>query len=166
MENSGFDKLGKLGRDKVTGFEGVIIAKAIHLFGCNHYSLAPKAKDNEIKGSVYFDEGRIEIIGEVISAEEVKVNKPDGLTFDAPELGKLGRDKVTGFEGIIVAKVINLFDCNDYALLPKAVDSLNLTSRLFDEGRIEIIGDAITPEEVKSDKPGGVTLDSPDNRVL
>lgn len=162
MENLGLFMLGKLGRDKVTGFEGIIVAKALHLFGCNNYYLTPKAKDNEIKDSVWFDEGRIE----VIKGEEVKVTKPEGLTFDAPELGKLGRDKVTGLEGIIVAKVINLFGCNDYAILPKAVDGEVKKSPLFDEGRIEIIGEGVKPEEVKVDKPGGVNLDSHNKNFL
>jgi hypothetical protein len=160
------ENLGKLGRDKVTGFEGVITAKAIHLFGCNHYYLTPKAKDNELKDPAWFDEGRIEFISDFFIAEEDKAFKPDILTLNAPELGKLGRDKVTGFEGIIVAKVINLFDCNEYALMPKAVDGEVKKSTLFDEGRIEIIGDGVMPEEVKGDKPGGVILDAPDNHFF
>ena len=43
------ENLGKLGRDKVTGFEGIITGKVIHLFGCNNYELKPKAKDGELK---------------------------------------------------------------------------------------------------------------------
>jgi hypothetical protein len=76
------ENLGKVARDKVTGFEGVIIAKGIFLFGCNTYTLTPKAKDGEIKDSKTFDEGRIEIIGPGITAEEVKSSKPGGEDID------------------------------------------------------------------------------------
>jgi hypothetical protein len=79
------EKLGKLARDKVTGFEGIIVAKGIHLFGCNTYALTPKAKDGEVKSSQWFDEGRIVITGEGITAEEVKGKKPGGVKLNAPE---------------------------------------------------------------------------------
>ena len=79
------ENLGKLGRDKVTGFEGMIIAKGIHLFGCTTYALAPKAKDGEVKDSHWFDEGRIEIIGEGITAEEVKAERPGGEKLKVPD---------------------------------------------------------------------------------
>jgi hypothetical protein len=162
------ENLGKLGRDKVTGFEGIIVAKGIHLFGCSSYALSPKAKDGEKKASQWLDVGRIEIIGEGITTEKAKSKKSgDEPTSDNLEkLGKLGRDKVTGFEGIIVAKVINLFGCNNYHLAPKAKDGEEKSLGAFDEGRIEIIGDGITAEEVKSDKPGGIILKSPDNNVF
>jgi len=68
--------LGKLARDKVTGFEGIVVVKGIHLFGCTTYALAPKTKDGKLEDSRSFDEGRIEIIGPGITAEEVKADKP------------------------------------------------------------------------------------------
>jgi hypothetical protein len=158
------EKLGKLGRDKVTGFEGIIFAKVIHLFGCKHYALKPKAKDGKLKDSESFEEGRIEVIGEGIAVvEEIKADKTSGENLP---LGKLGRDKVTDFEGIIVAKAIHLFGSDTYALSPKAKDGVVNDSRWFDEGRIEITGDGITAEEVSSKKPGGEILSASDNRVL
>jgi hypothetical protein len=81
-------------------------------------------------------------------------------------LGKLGRDKITGFEGIIVGKGTFLFGCNTYSLAPKAKDGVFHESHTFDVGRIEIIGEGITAEEVKSEKPGGEGLNSLGNRVL
>ena len=79
MDNKIVDEnLGKEARDKVTGFEGIIVAKGIFLFGCNTYTLAPKARDGEVKESRTFDEGRIEILGPGITAEEVKSEKPGG----------------------------------------------------------------------------------------
>ena len=68
--------LGKMGRDKVTGFEGVITIKGIHLYGCNTYTLSPKAKDGKIEDAHTFDDGRIEIIGEGVNASDVKGSKP------------------------------------------------------------------------------------------
>lgn len=72
-------KLGKQAKDKITNFEGIIIAKCEYLFGCNQWGLAPQVFDKE-KGkpgeTQWFDEGRIEIIGEGITAKEVSVKDP------------------------------------------------------------------------------------------
>lgn len=70
--------LGKQAKDKVTGFEGIITAYAIHLYGCNSYFITPKAVNGERKDSGWFDEGRIEIIGEGIQAKEVQTDRPGG----------------------------------------------------------------------------------------
>jgi len=68
-------ELGKLAKDQITLFEGIIVGRAEHLFGCQTYGLAPQSYDKE-KGkrgdTEWFDEGRLIIIGEGIKAEEVK----------------------------------------------------------------------------------------------
>jgi hypothetical protein len=53
--------LGTTARDVVTGFEGVVVARAQHLTGCNTYGLMKKADD---KGDIspearWFDEQRL-----------------------------------------------------------------------------------------------------------
>jgi hypothetical protein len=79
------DVLGKLGRDKVTGFEGIITVKGIHLYGCNTLCLSPVAKDGKLEDSHSFDEGRIEIIDEGVKASEVQSSKPGGEKGWNPE---------------------------------------------------------------------------------
>lgn len=78
------DKLGKEAKDKITGFEGIITAKVIYLYGCNQYGISPKAVDGKILDTNFFDEGRIEIIGSGVAPEEVKVEKNGGLNIDCP----------------------------------------------------------------------------------
>ena len=81
-------------------------------------------------------------------------------------LGKKARDKITGFEGIIVGKVVHLYGCATYGLAPQAViEGKPAHTAWFDEGRIEIIGDGISPESVQAEKPGGEDLDGVNNRV-
>ena len=78
--------MGKLARDKVTGFEGVITAKAQHLYGCDAYYLTPKVDGNGKRGDPgWFDEGRIEIIGEGVEPKEVQTVKPGGDELAAPD---------------------------------------------------------------------------------
>ena len=76
--------LGKEAKDKITGFEGIIIGKINYLFGCAQYGIAPKSKDGKINDTNWFDEGRIEIIGNGIVPEEVKVEKNGGVNRDCP----------------------------------------------------------------------------------
>jgi hypothetical protein len=71
------DKLGKKAKDKITGFEGIITSKHIYLFGCQQYAIQPPAdKDGKSQSAGYFDEGRIEILGEGFTPEEVAGEKP------------------------------------------------------------------------------------------
>lgn len=78
-------ELGKEGRDKITGFKGIIVAKIEFLFGCNQYGIAPRMDEiGKIQDTHYFDEGRIEIIGDGIKPEDVQVEKKGGINRDAP----------------------------------------------------------------------------------
>lgn len=77
-------KLGKKGRDKVTGFEGILIGHIRYLTGCDQYGIVPPSKDGKVENTQWFDEGRIDIIGEGITVNEVKSKRPGGPNRDAP----------------------------------------------------------------------------------
>jgi len=81
------ENLGKLGKDKVTGFEGIITAIAKHLFGCDTYYLTPKCdKDGKRGEPCWFDNGRIEIIGEGVHAADVQAEKPGAENLSPPSV--------------------------------------------------------------------------------
>ena len=66
-------KLGKIAKDKITGFSGVITARCEFLTGCNRYCIQPtELKDGRPNEGIYFDEAQIEILGDGISEEEVR----------------------------------------------------------------------------------------------
>ena len=70
------ENFGKKATDKVTGFTGVITAKALYMYGCAQYLLVPKVdKDGKRQDGEWFDEGRIEIGGEEINPDSVKAEK-------------------------------------------------------------------------------------------
>lgn len=70
--------LGLRGRDKVTGFEGIITGRAQYIYGCDQYVLVPPVKDGKCGENQWFDEGRIEVLGPGLNAESVRVDKPGG----------------------------------------------------------------------------------------
>lgn len=77
--------LGKQGRDKISGLTGIIIGRAEYLFGCAQYGLVPPiGADGQPSNASWFDEGRIEIVGEGIAAQDVQVDRPGGPQRDAP----------------------------------------------------------------------------------
>lgn len=78
--------LGKKGRDKITGFEGVITACCSYLTGCDQFGLTPPVKDGKLESSQWFDTGRVEIIGEGVRANDVRGEKNGGPNRDAPQL--------------------------------------------------------------------------------
>ena len=76
-------ELGQKGRDKISGFEGIITGRATYLYGCDQYVLAPPVdKEGKMPDSCWFDEGRIEITGIGITAASVQVEKPGGPNRD------------------------------------------------------------------------------------
>lgn len=54
--------LGLIGKDKVTGFKGVIDSVYFDLYGCVQYAMKPPMnKEGEVKTSLWFDAARIEV---------------------------------------------------------------------------------------------------------
>ena len=54
-------QLGWTAKDKITGFEGVIVGHARYLTGCDQFLLVPK---NSEKDSKWFDEQRLDRVGD------------------------------------------------------------------------------------------------------
>jgi hypothetical protein len=76
------ENLGKKAKDKITGFEGIIIGYCHYLFGCNTYGISPQIlKDGKKIETEWFDEGRIEIIGAGITVDEVKSKSGTGAEY-------------------------------------------------------------------------------------
>jgi len=69
-------KMGQKCRDKVTGFEGTVVAIHEYLYGCRRVSLQPTSKEGEWKESVAFDEPGLE----VLDSTEPDISKEERLT--------------------------------------------------------------------------------------
>ena len=79
------ENLGKKAKDKITGFEGIIIGKCKYLTGCDQYGLTPPAIDNKTESTQWFDIDRVEIVGPGVSKEEVaSESNPGGPNRDHP----------------------------------------------------------------------------------
>jgi hypothetical protein len=76
-------KLGQRAKDKITGLEGFLIGKASYITGCDQYLIQPELKDGNHREGRWIDEGRIEILGEGISLEDVASDSP-GCDIPAP----------------------------------------------------------------------------------
>ena len=77
-------ELGQKAKDKVTGFEDIIVGRIEYLTGCDQYGLAPPAKDGKTNDTQWFDEGRIVITGPGVTAADVASAKPGGVNRDRP----------------------------------------------------------------------------------
>ena len=71
------------------------------------------------------------------------------------ELGKRAVDKITGFSGVLTSRCEFLTGCNRYCIQPTELkDGKPIDSIYFDEDQIDIVGDAIKPEDVQGEKNG------------
>lgn len=78
-------KLGVTGRDKITGFQGIVVTQLICLFGCSQWGLAGTTydpKEQKRAPTEYFDEGRVEYVDAGIHPKEVQAERP-GCDFNA-----------------------------------------------------------------------------------
>lgn len=70
-------KLGLEVKDKITGFTGIITARASYITGCDKYGVTPPVdKDGKVRDSEWFDDGRLEIIGKGVAVDDVTMAVP------------------------------------------------------------------------------------------
>jgi hypothetical protein len=78
-------ELGKVARDKITGFQGVITSRCEFLTGCNRYCVQPQnLHEGKPLDSIYFDEAQIEIVEDAkgVEAESVQGEKKGACSPD------------------------------------------------------------------------------------
>lgn len=79
--------------------------------------------------------------------------------------GKKAKDKVTGFTGIITGVSMWMYGCNQYCIIPPVdKDGKMGDGQWFDEGRVEVIQDAVDPASVKGKKNGADQYNMPKAR--
>lgn len=77
-------QLGNKVRDKVSGFRGIAIGRAVYLNGCTHIMIQPTLdKDGKYVDAHWFDDVQLQILDGGLEIEETKEEKPPG----GPALG-------------------------------------------------------------------------------
>jgi len=86
-------RLGDYVKDIITGFRGVVVAKALWLTGCNRLGLIPtETKDGTIPDPVWIDEELVEVIErERFSVDEIRGSSGPCCDDSRPKM-KIGWD--------------------------------------------------------------------------
>ena len=127
--------IGSTLKCKITGFEGVLVARTQWIANCNTYTLRPKTlnKDGEIQDTKGFDEPMLDL------EKENPFDLPDQEEFEF-ELGAVLRDNITGFEGVVTGRSQWVAGGNNtYCLKPqKLKDGMPQKTEWFDEAMLSL----------------------------
>lgn len=144
-------------KDIITGIEGILKTRGIFITGCDRVEIIPKDKEG-----VWCDVPLLKVLGEGVSKdieETGQCNKYKDIDEAKYEFGVLAKDKITGYEGKIIAKSISVAGDIAYGLSPKyAKESKDNNANWFDESRIEIIN--TNKDEIKTEKRIGGAVPS------
>jgi len=70
-------ELGVKVKDVITGFTGVVTARCEHITSCNTYAVNPQeVSESKPVEPAWFDENRMELIGDGITLPELNNSKP------------------------------------------------------------------------------------------
>ena len=146
-----FEILGKMVRDKLSGFEGFAVAKVEYLYGCSVIVVHGRVeKPSERPQILRLYEAQLEVLPEpALDMEIPEYKEPDIF-------GKKIRDKFQNTTGICIGRMISIF-AEEQVLMERTLSDPDKESivEYFDRGRIEVIEDAFTQEEVQGKHPGG-----------
>lgn len=148
-------KLGQMYKDKITGFKGVASSRIVFLWACSRVGLTPKElQDGKPAQDQFFDEHQVELLKE-------KGVEPKAFPVIVT-LGKVYKDKITGFKGIATSRSEFLYTAPRIGLSPKDLfDGKPIMEQFFDENQLELTKEKgididISDEEIPSNKrPGG-----------
>lgn len=71
--------LGEKVKEKITGFEGVVMSQAAYISGCTQYGVMSTELDTEgaSKSWIYYDENRLASLGSKIELDEDEEEEPE-----------------------------------------------------------------------------------------
>ena len=120
--------MGRKVRDRITGKEGIVVMIFHWITGCD--TVIFEEKDGKTQAA---EVPRVEIMDDSVL---------EGVTEEAPHeylknLGKKGRDRITGYEGVVIGLCRHAFRASQYCLIPPAKDGRVGGSELMDCSRVE-----------------------------
>jgi hypothetical protein len=142
-------------KDKITGLSGVVIGESQWLNGCERLTVQPSALNaGKMIDAVTFDIGQLERV-----SKDGPVSVPDLVRTTGIEMGMQVRDKITGFQGIVVGQSRWLSGSHRFTVQPTELkDGKIAEAETLDEGRLTVM-QAVTaltvPKATQSDRPGG-----------
>ena len=141
---------GSTARDKITGFEGIVVRRIEHMNKCVRYELQPVVdEEGQLPDSKMFDSPDLEVIA----------NPKEGLppTIKTSNTFKLGvklRDRVASLEGIAVLRVKNMYSGDQYGIQPPMNKKREIPDvKVFDESDLEQIDPPPKKKKEKAKKP-------------
>ena len=76
--------LGSEVKDKITGFKGILTAKATYITGCDQYLVQPPVLNSAFVESRWFDKGRLEVISTFAIDPKNVQSDENGCDIPAP----------------------------------------------------------------------------------
>ena len=70
MSDSKQIALGVQVKDRVSGFTGIVVARAEYLFCTSSYCIVPLATDNKYEEGKWIDQGKLIVVGSGLTSEE------------------------------------------------------------------------------------------------
>ena len=89
-------KLGQEVKDKVTGFTGIAVVRAEHLFGCIRIGVKPQGfdKDGKIQEQEFFDEAALIVLSDgIMEVPENPEISPDPKSTGGPDRERPHRER-------------------------------------------------------------------------
>lgn len=136
MSENLFDMIGCIGKDNITGFEGLIIGMLSHLHGCSHYYVQPTdLADGKIVDPEGFDVQRIKFVKRLVEDPIIIRSKIN--------LGNEVKDTITGTTGIVIGIFTSMYgDMPRISIQPKECkNGVPVTPLRVPEPRLEVILD-------------------------
>lgn len=122
-------KLGYKAKDTITGYIGVVTAKAEFLFGTDRYEISSNdLHEGRVVPSIWVEEQRVKLYA---------VHTTAGTMTTEIELGEEVADTITGFKGTATGRYIFLNGCIRVEVTPKGLkDGKPIELEVFDEQRL------------------------------
>lgn len=133
-------RLGSRVRDLITGLTGIAIARTEWLYGCARVVVEPtELRDGKPMDAVWFDEQRVE----EIEPNVMPVVEPGPVDI---ALGNKVKDKITGFQGVAVAKTIWSSGSVTLSIEPTELhDRKPIEAQAFDSHRVQLLEETSPP---------------------
>ena len=126
-------------QDIITGFEGVVTTRGTFITGCDRVELT---KGVQKEDKQWFDVPTLEVVDKSTyeKLQKIDCNKYDDISEAKYDFGTHAKDRLTGYEGVIVGKSISINGDISYGLSPQ-YDKISRDNNAswFDESRIDVI---------------------------